>query len=182
MSEEQTDYKFSEENENYITKLKESVKDKANYNLRRIIGITKRLRDKVETGEVDEYGDPVEQWDNLTTQDLINFFTEGSAWNFYSAPIKMQAFVESSLADIIYKYEFNTILTSLTEGTVAQKTANAELKSQEANFASMYRKLYTDYVTEILRSFDNYLRRVERIINFRQLEERMANGANKNPF
>lgn len=174
------DYNFDEENENYITKLRLAVKEKADYNLRQILGMTKRLRDKVQTGDTDEYGDPIEDWDRLTTKELINFFTEGSAWNFYSTPIRMQAFVESSLAEVVYKYEFNTVLTGLTEGTVAQKNANAEIETQETNFSTLYRKLYTDYVTETLRAFDGYLRRIERIINFRQMEERLT--PNKNPF
>ena len=73
------EYKFNEEEENYITKLRESVKKKVDYDLRRVIGITKRLRDKVDTGTKDEFGDPIEDWDKLSTNDLINFFSEGSA-------------------------------------------------------------------------------------------------------
>lgn len=174
------EYKFNEEEENYITKLRESVKKKADYDLRRVIGITKRLRDKVDTGTKDEFGDPIEDWDKLSTNDLINFFSEGSAWNFFSAPIKMQAFIESSLSEVVYKYEFNTILSSLTDGTVAQRNATAELQAQQNNFAALYKKMYADYITEVLRSFDGWLRRVERVINFRQMEERMT--PNRNPF
>lgn len=92
----------------------------------------------------------------------------------------MQAFIESSLSEVVYKYEFNTILSSLTDGTVAQRNATAELQAQQNNFAALYKKMYADYITEVLRSFDGWLRRVERVINFRQMEERMT--PNRNPF
>ena len=175
------DYKFSVDEEVYMEKLRKSVKEKADYDLRAIIGISQRFKDKVATNQKNEYGDVVEDWDKLTTKDLISFYTEASAWDFFSTPIKMQAFIESSLADIVYKYEFNSIISDPDlKGTVASKTAMAELDTLEKKFASTYRKLYSNYVEEVTRSFGFYIHRIEKVINWRQIDER--SNPNRNPF
>ena len=123
----------------------------------------------------------MEDWDKVSTKDLIKVFSEGTAWNFFSTPIRMQAFIESSLAEIIYKYEYNMIISDDSlKGTVAAKSATAEIETQNEHFALQYRKLYTSYVTEVLKSFNDYLKRLERIIDFRLQEERL--NANRNPF
>lgn len=176
-----TGYSFNEAEEDHIEKLKASIKDKADYNLRQIIGITKRLRDKVNTGKTNEYGDPIEDWDKVSTKDLIKFYTEGCAWDFYSSPVRLQAFIESSLADIVYKYEYNSIITSPDlSGTVQTKTAIAEMETQEEKFVTIYRKHYSHYIEEVLKSFSIYLHRVSKIIEWRQAEERSNSGTN--PF
>lgn len=170
------EFLFEDSDEQYMLKLRDSVKDKADYSLRQIIDVSKRIKDKVSTGKTNEYGDPIEDWDQVSTRELINFYSEAASWNFYSTPVKMNAFIESSLADIVFKYEFNTILTDPdTKGAVAIKQAQAELSTQEHEFARTYRSLFTSYVTEVLKSFDQYVRRLERIIQFRQQEEKQAN-------
>lgn len=168
---------FEEENEEYIKKIRDSIKEKVHYDLRQIIAISDRLRKKACTGEVNEYGDLIENWDQVETKDMINSLAEGSAWNFYSTPIRMNSFIESSLAEIIYKEEFNKILTnpSLT-GTAGVKNATAELETEETKFIYLYRKMFTDYVIEMLKSFELFLKRIEQIIWMRQKEE------NTNPF
>lgn len=171
---------FSDEEEQYISRVRASVKEHADMDLRRIIGITSRIKKMVETDEVNEFGDPIEDWDRVSTKDLINIFSEAMAWNYYSTPIRLQAFIESSLAELTYKYQFNTELTDPTNtGTVAHKNAMAELNTQTADFANAYRKLYTTYVTEVMKSYDQYLRRLERIIDWRLQEER---STAKSPF
>jgi hypothetical protein len=40
--------------------------------------------------------------------------------------------------------------------------------------------MYTEYVTETLKTFDSLVRRLERVINMRQQEERM--NPNATPF
>ena len=167
-------FEFSEENENQIKKIHESVKQNADYNLRQIISVTKRIKDKVNTGKKNEFGDDIEDWDKIKTKELINLFSEASAWNFYSTPVRLKGFIESSLAEIVYKYDFDIALTDPTAtGTVAMKQAVAELNTQDSNFSCMYRKMYTTYVTDILKSFDLYLKRMEKIIDWRLQEERM---------
>lgn len=172
--------KFSDEEEEYITKVRVSVKEKADYNLRRIIGITERVKRMVSTGKKNEFGDDIEDWDKVSTRQLINIFSEAMAWNYYSTPVRMNAFIESSLADVIYQYKFNTELTDKSvTGTVAYKNAMAELNTQDTSFANTYRKLYSTYVTEVMKSYDQYLRRMERIIDWRLQEEKVKA---KSPF
>lgn len=167
---------FPELEEQQIAEIKQSVVAQANHDLRRIFGITKRLKKMVETLQKDEWGNPIEDWDKVSTNELINIFSEASAWNFYSSPIKMQAFVESSLSDIVYKTQYNSALLTET-GTVAEKTAQAEQKTLDSCFAATYKKMYSQYVTDVLRSYDAYLKRLEKIIDYRQKEERL-----KSPF
>lgn len=172
--------KFDNDNETYMKMITVSVRDKANYSLRQIIGATQRLREKVATERKDEYGAMIEDWNKVSTNDLINFLMEGSAWSFCSTPLKMQSFIESSLAEIVYKDEYNKIFTDpeLT-GSVAIKEAVAESSTQESQFALTFRKVYTKYLTEMLTTFDLLLKRVEHIVDMRQREER-ANP--NNPF
>lgn len=174
-------FKFNTEEEEQIDLLRKSVKEKADYDLRRVISITERVNKKVDTGKKNEYGDTVEDWDNISTKELVNIFSEANAWNFFSTPVRMNAFIESSLAEIIYKYNYATALTDPNvSGTVAVKQSLAELNTQDSNFSCQFRKLYTSYVTDVLKSFDQYTKRMEKIIDWRMQEERM--NANKSPF
>lgn len=173
-------YTLSDQDEEVIRDMKKSVKEKADYNLRQIISVTKRISDKVSTDQTDEFGCVVEDWNKITTKELINFFAEAAAWNYYSTPIRMQGFIESSLANIAYKFSYNTAITDPNAtGTVAVKQANAEISTQYENYAANYRNLYTNYVTEVLKSFNDYLKRLEKIIEWRLLEER---NNPKSPF
>lgn len=173
--------KFADAEEEYINKIRGSVKEKADYNLRQIISITNRLNKEVDTGERNEFGDPIESWEQVSTKSLINYYSEGASWNYFSSPIKMQAFIESSLAEIVYNYNLSQELTdpNLT-GTVAVKTAQAEINVINDKFVYDFKKLYTSYVTEVLKSFDIYLKRLEKVIEWRLYEERM--NPNKSPF
>lgn len=174
-------FKFDSEEENNIDVLRKSVKEKADYNLRQIISITERVKNKVNTGNKNEYGDEIENWDNITTKELVNIFSEANAWNFFSTPVRMNAFIESSLAEIIHRYNYDTALTDPNiSGTVAVKQSLADLTTQDSNFSLQFRKMYTVYVTEVLKSFDQYIKRMEKIIEWRMQEERM--NANRNPF
>ena len=94
-------FKFNTEEEEQIDLLRKSVKEKADYDLRRIISITERVNKKVDTGKKNEYGDTVEDWDNISTKELVNIFSEANAWNFFSTPVRMNAFIESSLSEIM---------------------------------------------------------------------------------
>lgn len=172
--------KFDDDNEAYIKALEKSVYDKARYNLRQVIGIADRIRAKAYTGKKNEYGDNIEDWEQVSTNDMINALSEAAAWNFFSTPIKMKAFIESSLAEIIYKDEYNQVLSSpdLT-GTANVKTAIAEIQTQESQFALQYRKLYTKTVEEYLHSFETFVKRLESIVWMRQ-RETAANPSN--PF
>lgn len=173
-------YTLSDQDEEVIRDMKKSVKEKADYNLRQIISVTKRISDKVSTDQTDEYGCIIEDWNKISTKELINFFAEAAAWNYYSTPIRMQGFIESSLANIAYKFSYNTAITDPNAtGTVAVKQANAEISTQYENYAANYRNLYTNYVTEVLKSFNDYLKRLEKIIEWRLLEER---NNPKSPF
>ena len=173
-------YRFEDAEEEQIKEIRESVKEKADYNLRQVIAIAREINKKVDTGKKNEYGDPIEDWDKITTKELINLFSAGIAWNYYSTPVRMNGFIESSLSDIIYKYKYNTIISDDTlKGTVASKTATAEIETQQEKFVKIYRDMYTTYVTESLKAFDTYLRRLEKVIEWRLVEER-ANP--KSPF
>ena len=168
------DARFDVENEEVMKRLAKSISDKANYNLRQIIGITKRFKDAVSTGKVGEYGEEIEDWNQLSTKELINFYSEGSAWCFYSTPIKMQAFIESSLADIIYHDEYNRAFTDPSAcKTQGVRAAFAEQDTLQSKFALTYRKMYTEYITETLKTFDTMMRRMERVINMRQTEDKI---------
>lgn len=174
-------FKFDVGEEEQIDLLRKSVKEKADYDLRRVISITERVKKKVNTGKKNEYGDTIEDWDNISTKELINIFSEANAWNFFSTPVKSNAFIESSLAEIIHKYNYATALTDPNvSGTVVVKQSLAELSTQDSNFSCQFRKFYTNYVTDVLNSFDQYIRRMGKIIEWRMQEERM--NANKNPF
>lgn len=168
---------FSNEEEEQINSIREIVKDKADYNLRTIIGFTQKVNQLVSTGEVDEYGCPVQDWDKLSIRQLTNLFAEGTALNFFNTPVRMQSFIESTLADVVYKYRFNIAITDPTlTGTVAAKNAAAEISTQDEKFAATFRELYTNYVTEVCRSFDTYLRRLEHIIDWRIKDEQINPG------
>lgn len=172
--------KFDVSNEETMKALAESITNKANYDLRQIIGITQRFKERVSTGKTGEYGEEIQDWNKVDTKDLINFYAEGSAWCFYSTPIKMQAFIESSLADIIYRDEYNKAFTDPSAGkSQGVRAAFAEQDTLQSKFVVTYRKMYTEYVTETLKTFDALMRRMERVINMRQAEER-ANPSN--PF
>lgn len=173
-------YRFEDTEEEQIKEIREAVKERADYNLRQIISIAHDINKKVSTGEKNEYGDTIEDWDKISTKELINLFSAGIAWNYYSTPVRMQAFIESSLSDIIYKYKYNTIISDDTlKGTVAAKTATAEIETQQEKFVAKFRELYTTYVTESLKAFDTYLRRLEKVIEWRLAEER---ATAKSPF
>lgn len=179
MSDDQ--FKFSDDNEQQITAIKNSVKQHADYDLRQIVAVTKRVSDKVSTGNKNEYGMDIEDWDRIPTKELINIFSEMNALNFYATPVRLNGFIESSLAEIIYQYNYDSAMTDPSlSGTVAVKQSLADLNTQDSNFSFQYRKYYTTYVTDVLRSFDAYIKRLEKIIDWRVQEERM--NANKNPF
>ena len=67
--------KFADAEEEYINKIRGSVKEKADYNLRQIISITNRLNKEVDTGERNEFGDPIESWEQVSTKSLINYYS-----------------------------------------------------------------------------------------------------------
>lgn len=174
-------FKFNDVEEDQIARIEKSVKEKADYNLRQVLSIFNRIQEKVSTGKKNEFGDDIEDWNKITTKDLISYFTEANAWNFYATPVRLQGFIESSLAEIVYKSEYNQVLIDPTlSGTVAAKAATAELDTQDSNFVFTYRKLYTAYVTDVLKSFDLFLKRLEKIIDWRIQEEKY--NPNKNPF
>lgn len=170
-------YIFTDEEQKQINEIKKSVEAQAEHALRKVLAIPKRLSKKVKTDSVDEFGNTIENWDKVSTKELINIFSEANAWNFYSSPIKMQAFIESSLAEIIRQASYDKALLG-EEGTVAEKTARAEVKTLDAHFAATYKKLYSQYITDVLRSFDTYVKRLEKIIDYRQKEEQFR----KSPF
>jgi hypothetical protein len=174
-------YKFDPDNEEAMRELADAVEKRAKYALRQVIGMTLRFRERVSTGRFSEYGDELQDWDKVSTKELINFYSEASAWCFYSTPVKLRAFIESSLAEIVYNDVFNKALVDPSNtGTVAAKKSAAEMKTVDSAFVTAYRKMYTEYVTETLKTFDSLVRRLERVINMRQQEERM--NPNATPF
>lgn len=174
-------YCFSDDNENTIQNIEKSVTEKANYDLRKIFGAMKRVNDKVDTGKKNEFGEPIQDWDKVSTKELRNYFSEMNALNFFASPIRMRAFIESSLGSIIYNFDYNSKLTDPSvSGTVAIRQAIADMNTMDSRFALRFREMYSNYVTEILKSFDQYIRRLEKIIDWRLADERY--NANRNPF
>lgn len=168
---------FLPEEEEELTAITKSVQEKVDFSLRKVIAVTHKIQAAVATGKKNEFGEPIEDWNKVSTHDLINLFSEAAALNYFSTPVRLQAFIEFSLAEIVKDYYYSKALTDPTlTGTVQTKTALASMTNQDNNFVCTFRKLYSTAVTEQLKTFDAFLRRLEKIIDWRQAEDK------QNPF
>ena len=169
---EANDLLFDTENEEIIKIIQKAVVERANYDLRKIISIAQKLRLKSSTGKKDQYGDEIEDYSKVPTKDLIKLYEEAVSHAFFATPIRLRAFVESSLANIIYEDEYNKALLGAT-GTQAIRQAEATIAIQNTEFKQIYRKMYAKYVEDVVKSFEQFVRRLERIIDLREKEEKL---------
>lgn len=113
--------------------------------------------------ETDQHGNYVENWDNLTGQDVERALLDIARLRLYLGKQVNELLMEALFAKRIYTDRRDDEYTSMIDGTIDDKTAKANRKSRQDNYRAFFSYWVWSQGDVFLRELGNFQRVLERI-------------------
>lgn len=113
--------------------------------------------------QTDSNGKYLEDWDNLTGQDIEQCLFDISRIRLYVAPQVNELLMEAMFAKRIHTDQHDDAYIAPVQGTVADRTAIANRKSREDNYQAFYRYWMWSQADTFLKELWNVQRMLERM-------------------
>ena len=164
MAEQNIAFKFDAEDEELIKEITHEIETRVVYDLRGMFKSIKRLQDSADTGQKDEYGDPVYDWGRVPLNEFTAAYTDAVINEFASFGQREKAFIEAHLANAILDNVYYEIYTTLdAKMTATERKAQASVLSKKTKFKKLYRELYSKAVRERFQEYSTFVDRLTNI-------------------
>ena len=110
-----------------------------------------------------ETGRPLEDWDNLTGQDIERCLFDLARIRLYLGPQVNELQTEAMFAKRIHRDVHDDAYLGPVQGTVADRTAQANRKSRQDDYHALYRYMIWSQADTFLRELSNMQRFLERL-------------------
>lgn len=165
-------FKFDAEDEELIKAITREIEVRVTYDLRGMFKTINDLQKSADTGQRDQYGDPVYDWSRVSLQEFTAAYTDAVINEFASFGQREKAFIEAHLASSILDNVYYEIYTSLEPKlTATERKAQASVLAKKTKFKQLYRELYSKAVRERFKEYSTLVDRLTNICWLKRKEQ-----------
>lgn len=180
-------FDFSPEDRQYVNGIKDALVKQIRWDFAQAFEAERKLDDKVRSRlpipqgggyVVNSNGSYVEDWSQVTLDDMREFILAGSQFLFQAKQKAVDIYVDAAFSKYAYDDKFYESFNSIFSGTDKAKKSAAEIMAVQERWHALYRSIYNKMANECVDAFEEHVRRVDRIyqseIKVRELENKGA--------